>query len=54
MALHETGFTEPTGEFTALEADTVVLALGQEAELSLLDGVPGVTITDGVVQVGPT
>jgi 2-oxoacid:acceptor oxidoreductase delta subunit (pyruvate/2-ketoisovalerate family) len=31
----------------------VVLALGQEADLSLLDGVPGLTIEDGVVQVGP-
>ena len=52
MKLDETGFPQPTGEFTELEADTVVLALGQEAELSLLDGVPGVTIADGVVQVG--
>ena len=53
MALDETGFPQPTGEFTELDADTVVLALGQEAELSLLDGVPGVTMTDGVVKVGP-
>jgi len=52
MRLDESGFPQPTGEFTDLDADTVVLALGQEAELSLLDGVPGVTITDGVVQVG--
>jgi 2-oxoacid:acceptor oxidoreductase delta subunit (pyruvate/2-ketoisovalerate family) len=53
MALDATGFPQPTGEFTELEADTVVLALGQEAELSLLDGVPGILIEDGVVQVGP-
>jgi 2-oxoacid:acceptor oxidoreductase delta subunit (pyruvate/2-ketoisovalerate family) len=53
MALDDTGFPQPTGEFTELDADTVVLALGQEAELSLLDAVPGVTIDDGVVQVGP-
>ncbi len=53
MRLDETGFPQPTGEFTELAADTVVLALGQETELSLLDGVPGITITDGVVQVGP-
>jgi 2-oxoacid:acceptor oxidoreductase delta subunit (pyruvate/2-ketoisovalerate family) len=52
MALDETGFPQPTGEFTELDADTVVLALGQEAELSLLDGIPSVTITGGVVQVG--
>jgi 2-oxoacid:acceptor oxidoreductase delta subunit (pyruvate/2-ketoisovalerate family) len=52
MQLDDTGFPQPTGEFTELAADTVVLALGQEAELSLLDGVSGVTIADGVVQVG--
>ena len=52
MKLDETGFPQPTGEFTTLDADTVVLALGQEAELSLLDGVPGISIADGVVQVG--
>jgi 2-oxoacid:acceptor oxidoreductase delta subunit (pyruvate/2-ketoisovalerate family) len=53
MRLDAGGFPQPTGEFTELDADTVVLALGQEAELSLLDGVPGVTMSDGVVQVGP-
>jgi NADPH-dependent glutamate synthase beta subunit-like oxidoreductase len=53
MRLDETGFPQSTGEFTELAADTVVLALGQESELSLLDGVPGVTVSDGVVQVGP-
>ena len=29
----------------------MVLALGQEADLSLLDGVPGLEIEDGVVKV---
>ncbi len=53
MKLDETGFPQPTGEFEDLEADSVVLALGQEAELSLLDGVEGVQIEDGVVRVGP-
>jgi 2-oxoacid:acceptor oxidoreductase delta subunit (pyruvate/2-ketoisovalerate family) len=53
MRLDETGFPQPTGEFTELAADTVVLALGQETELSLLDGVPGITVSDGEVQVGP-
>jgi NADPH-dependent glutamate synthase beta subunit-like oxidoreductase len=51
-AASDTGFPQPTGEFTELDGDTVVLALGQEAELSLLDGVPGVTIRDGVIKVG--
>jgi NADPH-dependent glutamate synthase beta subunit-like oxidoreductase len=53
MKLDETGFPQPTGEFDELDADSVVLALGQEAELSLLDSVEGVRIEDGVVQVGP-
>jgi len=53
MKLDETGFPQPTGEFEELAADSVVLALGQEAELSLLDGVEAVKIEDGVVQVGP-
>jgi 2-oxoacid:acceptor oxidoreductase delta subunit (pyruvate/2-ketoisovalerate family) len=53
MKLDETGFPQPTGEFTELEADCLVLALGQNADLSVLDGVPGVTFFDGVVEVGP-
>ncbi|HEX6827476.1 MAG TPA: NAD(P)-binding protein [Burkholderiales bacterium] len=52
MALDEKGFPQPTGEFETLEADTVVLALGQDVDLSLLEGVPGLEIRDGVVQVG--
>jgi NADPH-dependent glutamate synthase beta subunit-like oxidoreductase len=53
MELDETGFPQPTGEVEELEADSLVLALGQEADLSLLDGVEGLQIEDGVVQVGP-
>ncbi|HEX7658345.1 MAG TPA: NAD(P)-binding protein [Pseudonocardiaceae bacterium] len=53
MKLDETGFPQPTGEFEELAADTVVLALGQQADLSLLDGVPGIEVSDGVVVVGP-
>ena len=52
MALDEKGYPQPTGEFDTLEADSVVLALGQEADLSLLDGLDGVVVDDGVVQVG--
>ena len=51
MELDETGFPQPTGETEELEADSLVLALGQEADLSLLDGVPGLEIEDGVVKV---
>ncbi len=53
MELDETGFPQPTGELDELEADSVILALGQEADLSLLEGVEGIEVEDGVVQVGP-
>ncbi len=51
MELDETGFPQPTGETEELEADSLVLALGQDSDLSLLDGVPGLEIEDGVVVV---
>jgi 2-oxoacid:acceptor oxidoreductase delta subunit (pyruvate/2-ketoisovalerate family) len=53
MALDATGFPQPTGELEELAADSLVLALGQDVDLSLLEGVPGLGIKDGVVQVGP-
>ncbi len=53
MALDDKGFPQPTGEFEKLEADSVVLALGQDVDLSLLQGVPGLEVKDGVVQVNP-
>ena len=51
MALDAKGFPQPTGEFETLEADSVVLALGQDVDLGLLNGVPGLEVTDGVVKV---
>jgi NADPH-dependent glutamate synthase beta subunit-like oxidoreductase len=51
MELDDTGFPQPTGEFETLEADSVVLALGQDVDLGLLDDVPGLVVTDGVVTV---
>ncbi len=51
MELDETGFPRPTGELEELEADSLVLALGQDVDLSLLEGVPGIEVQDGVVQV---
>ena len=53
MKLDDTGFPQPTGEFTELDADCLILALGQDADLTVLADVPGVTFTDGVVEVGP-
>lgn len=51
MALDENGFPQPTGEFETIEADSLVLALGQDVDLSLLSNIPGLAIEDGVVQV---
>ena len=53
MSLDEKGFPQPTGEFETLEADSLVLALGQDVDLSLLDDVPGLVIENGVVKVSP-
>lgn len=53
MKLDATGFPQPTGEFETLEADSLVLALGQEVDLSLLQRAPGVAIENGVVKVRP-
>ena len=51
MELDSSGFPQPTGEIETLEADSVVLALGQDVDLGLLNGVPGLEVTDGVVKV---
>jgi 2-oxoacid:acceptor oxidoreductase delta subunit (pyruvate/2-ketoisovalerate family) len=37
----------------SLEADSLVLALGQDVDLSLLQGVAGLAMQEGVVQVDP-
>jgi len=52
MVLDASGNPQSTGEYETLEADSVVLALGQDVDLSLLEGVPGLAVRDGVVQVG--
>lgn len=51
MVLDEKGFPQPTGEFEELEADSLVLALGQESDLSLLKELPDLEVEDGVVKV---
>ncbi|MFZ5558182.1 MAG: NAD(P)-binding protein [Pseudomonadota bacterium] len=53
MKLDASGFPQPTGEFETIEADTLVLALGQDVDLSFLGRVPGLEIKDGTLQVGP-
>ncbi|HSN22366.1 MAG TPA: NAD(P)-binding protein, partial [Usitatibacter sp.] len=51
MALDASGFPQPTGELETLEADSVVLALGQDVDLSLLSRVPGLAAENGAVRV---
>ncbi len=51
MELDAEGIPRPTGELEDLDADTVVLALGQSPDLALLEGLPGITVDDDVVQV---
>ncbi len=51
MALDENGFPQPTGEFETIEADSLVLALGQDVDLGLLAAVPGLTLDNGSVRV---
>ena len=55
MALDDHGIPQPTGRFETLAADSVVLALGQQAESAFLKGVPGIVVAaDGTVVIGPT
>jgi 2-oxoacid:acceptor oxidoreductase delta subunit (pyruvate/2-ketoisovalerate family) len=51
MELDASGFPQPTGKLETLEADSLILALGQDVDLSLLEDVPGLEVKDGVVQV---
>ena len=53
MVLDEKGFPRPTGELEELAADSLILALGQESDLSLVQGAADIVVDDGVVQVGP-
>ncbi len=53
MELDEHGFPQPTGRTERLTADSVVLALGQDADLSLLGGTGTLDVRDGVVVTDP-
>jgi NADPH-dependent glutamate synthase beta subunit-like oxidoreductase len=55
MILDEKGYPQPTGRIETLEADMVILALGQEVDTGFLRDVPGLEISpDGVIQVDDT
>jgi len=52
MALDDRGRPHGTGQFEKIEADALILALGQDTDTSFLKGVSGVTMTaDGSVIV---
>ena len=51
MELDEDGRPHGTGEFEELDADAVLLAVGQDADLSLLTGVDDIAVEDGVMKV---
>ena len=53
MELDETGFPQPTGRTERLAADSVVLALGQDTDLSLLGKDTRLDVHDGVVVTQP-
>jgi len=53
MRLDDNRRPVPTGEFETLEADSLILALGQDTDTSFLRNVPGVAVKDdGTVIVG--
>jgi len=54
MILDKDGRPQPTGRFETLEADAVVLALGQQADSGFLRQIPGIEFqSDGTVMVAP-
>src|SRR5207247_1047252 len=55
MELDSGGKPRPTGKLETLAADTLILAVGQEADTEFLRQVPGVEFTtDGTVVVSPS
>lgn len=42
MELDENGRPQPTGEFEELEADSLILAVGQDTDTAFLESVPGI------------
>jgi len=51
MRLDATGFPQATGEFETIDADAVILALGQDVDLSFVRRVEGLTVENGVVKI---
>ena len=51
MKLDESGYPQPTGEYETIEANSLVLALGQETNLSFLSALPDLKVEKGSVVV---
>ncbi|WJV65268.1 NAD(P)-binding protein [Pectobacteriaceae bacterium CE70] len=52
MEIDDNGQPQPTGRYETLEADSVILALGQDVDLSVIARIPGIELhEDGVVVV---
>lgn len=51
MALDKKGSPQPIGKTESMESDCVVLALGQEPDLSSIEKVPGLKMMNGVLAV---
>ena len=52
--LDEDGRPHGTGRFETLQADTVILALGQASDTAFLHGIPGIEFERDTVQVDRT
>jgi NADPH-dependent glutamate synthase beta subunit-like oxidoreductase len=53
MELDEHGYPQPTGRTERLAADSVVLALGQDTDLSLMGETHHLDVRDGIVMTDP-
>ncbi|MDD5586397.1 MAG: NAD(P)-binding protein, partial [Alphaproteobacteria bacterium] len=51
MALDDCGYPQPTGTLGKMEADSIILAVGQDADLSLIGKDSGIDIENGMVKV---
>lgn len=54
MESGEDGMPRPTGEFEVLDTDSLVLAIGQDTDLSLLGDDASLEVEDGVLALTPT
>lgn len=54
MALDDKGYPQPTGEYEEMTADSVVLAIGQNVDLSLLKNIQGLELQKDAVTVNTT